>query len=40
MQKKDDIEKLRAEGVLSKKSANELEKTGGVSKRAKLLYEF
>ena len=35
MQKKDDIEKLRAEGVLSKKSANELEKTGGVSKKGR-----
>jgi len=35
MQKKNDIEKLKAEGVLSKKSANELEKTGGVSKKGK-----
>jgi len=33
MQKKDDIEKLKEAGVLSKKSTAELEKTGGVSKK-------
>jgi hypothetical protein len=33
MQSKDDIEKLRKAGVLSKKSSNELEKSGGVSKK-------
>ena len=33
MQKKDDIEKLKKAGVLSKKSTDELEKTGGVSKK-------
>ena len=35
MQKKNDIEKLKEAGVLSKKSTDELEKTGGVSKRGK-----
>tara|TARA_R100000781_G_scaffold24571_1_gene18175 strand:+ start:599 stop:865 length:267 start_codon:yes stop_codon:yes gene_type:complete len=33
MQSKDDIEKLKKAGVLTKKSAAELEKTGGVSKK-------
>ena len=33
MQSKDDIEKLRKAGVLTKKSAAELEKNGGVSKK-------
>ena len=33
MQSKDDIEKLRKAGVLTKKSAAELEKNGGVSKQ-------
>lgn len=33
MQNKDDIEKLKKAGVLTKKSAAELEKTGGVSKK-------
>jgi len=33
MQSKDDIEKLKKAGVLTKKSAAELEKTGGDSKK-------
>ena len=33
MQSKDDIEKLKKAGVLTKKSAAELEKSGGVSKK-------
>ena len=33
MQKKNDIEKLKKAGVLSKKSTDELEKIGGVSKK-------
>jgi len=33
MQSKDDIEKLKKAGVLTKKSADELEKSGGISKK-------
>ena len=33
MQSKDDIEKLKKAGVLTKKSAAELEKNGGISKK-------
>jgi len=33
MQSKDDIEKLKKAGVLTKRSAAELEKNGGISKK-------
>ena len=40
MQNKDDIEKLKKAGVLSKKSSDELEKTGGISKKRTSIKRF